>query len=570
MLLDLYRSRLGQAVKRHGDSWNGPCPLCGGEPGKSDRFVVWPERSEHLGELCSQHGIRGIWWCRQCGASGDTIAYLTRIDGLSFKDALAELGIQGAKKPWRRRKAPTVPASRQTSSWEPKLWLEPAAAWSEQAGKLVAQAEKNILDNPFALHWLGARGIGEAAIRQYRLGYLGEESQKYHGRFRPRKAFGLPPKTGRDGKVHDKLFIPRGIAIPSLGKDGKVLNLRIRRHKADIGAGMPKYMELEGSCHRCLFLPSSLPKPLAVYFITEAELDAMLIHHTSGGVVGAVAVRTNRGKPDSFCHPSLVAAVKIYIALDYDAAGAEGCDFWEETYPNAVRWPVPEGKDPGDAFALGVDIREWIEAALPGCVRLPDNEDAPDEGSIPQISQEIQAVGKNGQAEPSSPGQNSWGKGASPNFEEEKGSWPSASRARVEKLTLSYKTVFGDEPVGYIWASPEDFTEEELFSLRSALPKGTDLSDIPLDVAVLWLLWKGAPIAFISRFDEQGNCAGFKWEYDFEWKGRNEERFERLMNLQAGSRICWSWLSDLPVEKITSRNLLRLYELLANNNNGAK
>ena len=45
-LLDLYRSRYGQAVRRQGGAWNGPCPLCGGEPGKSDRFMVWPDRRE--------------------------------------------------------------------------------------------------------------------------------------------------------------------------------------------------------------------------------------------------------------------------------------------------------------------------------------------------------------------------------------------------------------------------------------------------------------------------------------------------------------------------------------------
>ena len=32
-LLDYYKSRFGEAVKRQGGAWNGPCPLCGGEPG---------------------------------------------------------------------------------------------------------------------------------------------------------------------------------------------------------------------------------------------------------------------------------------------------------------------------------------------------------------------------------------------------------------------------------------------------------------------------------------------------------------------------------------------------------
>ena len=94
-LLDLYRTRFGTAVRQQGNGWNGPCPLCGGQPGKSDRFMVWPDRAESLGETCAAHNIAGIWSCRQCGESGDTIAYLMKIDGLDFKAALAELGIEG-------------------------------------------------------------------------------------------------------------------------------------------------------------------------------------------------------------------------------------------------------------------------------------------------------------------------------------------------------------------------------------------------------------------------------------------------------------------------------------------
>lgn len=108
-LLDYYKSRFGEAVKRQGGAWNGPCPLCGGEPGKSDRFMIWPDRAENLGEVCAQNGLKGIWLCRQCGASGDTIAYLTKVEGMGFKAALAELGIEGRRPSFRRRRAPTEP-----------------------------------------------------------------------------------------------------------------------------------------------------------------------------------------------------------------------------------------------------------------------------------------------------------------------------------------------------------------------------------------------------------------------------------------------------------------------------
>lgn len=415
-LLDFYRSRFGRAVKRQGNGWNGPCPLCGGQPGKSDRFMVWPDRSENLGKVCEENGIKGIWACRQCGASGDTIAWLTKIDGMTFKEALGELGIQAAPVGYRHRRAPREQDADSLNSWSPKAGTEPSSLWREHALKLVEEGEKKIWNNAAALRWLAARGLDEAAVRKYRLGYLEAESSKYPGRFRQRKAFGLPAKIGHGGKIHDKLFIPRGIVIPTFNHDGAILNLRIRRPKADTGQNLPKYLELEGSSRATFFIRSSLARRLAVYFVTEAELDAMLVHHAGGGVVGALAVRTNRGKPDASCHARLEEAVRVCVALDYDGAGAEGCGFWEENYSNSRRWPVPEGKDPGDAFALGVDIRQWIAAALPASVNLPGNADIIHRSGVAQKNQDRQEHQKNGHLEALPSGRNNLGEGAKANL----------------------------------------------------------------------------------------------------------------------------------------------------------
>ncbi len=566
-LLDFYRTRFGQAVRHQGNGWNGPCPLCGGEPGRSDRFMIWPERSDNLGEACAKHGITGIWSCRQCGRSGDTIAYLTKIDGLTFREALGQLGIQGEKIPLRRRHAPAEPPTNRINSWTPKAMEEPSLEWQARALKLVEEAEKKIWDCPSAIQWLNARGIFEDAIRTYRLGYLGEESEKYHGRFRPRKAFGLAPKTGQNGKVHDKLFIPRGVLIPTFSTSGAVLNLRIRRHRTDLKENGPKYLEIEGSYHGPLFLQSSLARPLAVYFITEAELDAMLIHHASGGVAGALAVRTNRGKPDSRCNRFLETASRVCVALDYDNAGAEGCDFWEENYTNAVRWPTPEGKDPGDAFALGVDIREWIETALPASVRLPEKDPEVHGSSLSHKSQEIQAFVKSGNMDTTASGQNDWGAGASPNLKNIKGSWPSEARARVEARAmaddwrLEMSRWNETQPGPCEWASINDFTSHELKLLSGALPKGAELDSIFLDVAIIWLLWRELPVAFLSNVDEAGNRTGFSWEFPDKLWGQG--KFALFWRHQATSRALWMWLSDHPAQKITSANLLRMWELLA-------
>ncbi len=374
-LLSIYTNSYGTAVKKQGSGFNGPCPLCGGEPGKSDRFIIWPERSENLGEACAKHGIHGVWSCRQCGAGGDTIAYLMQVEGLNFKQALAELGIEGGHAARKRRAAPSEPKS-STQFTAPEISL-PHPKWLAYAAKLVDEAADNIWQQPQALRWLAHRGLDAAAVQQYKIGYLSPEGKCGFGRFRHRSALNLEPKLV-NGK-EKKLFIPRGIVIPSFALDGSVINIRIRRHKEDLtpmpdGRIPPKYLELEGSSRTPMLLRANGLPALSAYFITEAELDAILIHHATGGAVGAMAVRTNRGKPDATGHALLVESPCICIALDYDEAGAQGVEFWEENYAQAKRWPTPQGKDPGDAFALGVDIRAWVQAALPRSLALPELE----------------------------------------------------------------------------------------------------------------------------------------------------------------------------------------------------
>ncbi len=79
-----------------------------------------------------------------------------------------------------------------------------------------------------------------------------------------------------------------------------------------------------------------------------------------GGRIGALAVRSNTRKPDAEAHPLLEGAVRLLVALDYEDSlnGVVGLKGRMDTYPHARCWPPPEGKDPGEAYGLGVNIRE--------------------------------------------------------------------------------------------------------------------------------------------------------------------------------------------------------------------
>ena len=312
-------------------------------------------------------------------------------------------------------------------------------------------------------------------------------------------------------------------------------------------------MELEGSCKAPMLLRAGSPPGLAAYFVTEAELDAILIHFVTGGVIGALAVRTNLGKPDSQAHELLRQSVKICVALDYDEAGASGVPWWEKIYPQAVRWPTPEGKDPGDAFSLGVDIREWAASALPATIRLPpsapvgrEHGAASREASISHA--EINSDNNFGRLDMLPAGLNAvGGKGAKEGRPPEKKEGDNGMRTSVD--VAETRDAFG-------------FTDEEARILRAALPRefaAAPLSFFPVEVLRAWLLWRGLPVSLAKRRDENGNSVGFGWKYDYDWWAKNQERFDVFFAYQNKSDVLWQWMSAHPDMTITWKNLLRFW-----------
>lgn len=382
-ILDLLRSRgltprLVSSAKPGGEYQCG-CPICGngvdgsgrgadGSP--SNRFHALPEQEG--GPACQAAGVRGTFWCRNCGAAGDMLELVMLACNLTFAAACQEL-----KVPRKARSLglPKPPKSAAPPAFVPQAWPLPSDTWRERAARLVDKCHERLVSGPNkALDWLAARGLDLDAVRRYRLGYLIEEPNKAGnstGIFRARSAWDLPPqeKKNQDGSLSIKrsLWIPRGIVIPAYEQgaytEGALpFRIRIRRPDKDVeGTDFPKYHVIPGSGMAPLLLGASA----RAFVVVEAELDAMLVHHLAGDKVGALAVMTNLGKPDARAHQVLSRALTVLVALDYDKAGAAGWAWWQEHCPTAKRWPVPAGKDPGDAFAQGEDLRAWALAGLP-------------------------------------------------------------------------------------------------------------------------------------------------------------------------------------------------------------
>ena len=370
LILDLIHRRVDASkvklvTNAKGGEYHSPCPVCGG----NDRFHVWPNQDG--GATAQRAGVPGTFWCRNSNVAGDVIDLLKYMDGLEYAAACKELRIELSDSP--RSIRPLRQPKRQDSVWAPQQWKVPSEKWRGQATKLALAAHEQLLATANILSYLAGRGLPHDAVVRYRLGYLEGEDKTGTCLYRARTAFDLPDKKNKDGtKTRTSLWIPRGLTIPLWAGD-EAHRVRLRRRKEDLRDGDSKYLLLEGSGQAPMVLPPEGIVPgLAVWVVVEAELDACAVHHACGGKVGVMASLTDRGKPDEAAHQWLSKAKLILVALDFDTpdskgrcAGYQGWLWWKERYAVAKRWPVPQGKDPGEAFARGVDLSAWIQAALP-------------------------------------------------------------------------------------------------------------------------------------------------------------------------------------------------------------
>lgn len=352
-LLDLIALR-GIETRRvsaaDGGEWAGPCPLCGGR----DRFRIWPEKA-HEG-----HSIAppGRYWCRQCGIQGDAIDYLRRVEGLSFADACARLGIErpGRAAAPAYRPAPTLADPR---DWTPREYAPPTDAWREQAEALLARAQERLAGDADAQDWLTMRGITPRAAKIYGIGY--HVSSSGGDSYGAREAWGLAPEL-KNGKPK-RLWIPRGWVIPARDAEGRLLQLRVRRRPEDVRrfAQGVKYMPVEGSSQATLVLHPEAP----AFAVVESGFDAVLLAAITGGAVGAICAWSAAARPDARAHALLSACLCVLLALDYDPAGDKESAWWQARYRHALRLPRLGAKDPGEAAACGVDVYAWLRDGMP-------------------------------------------------------------------------------------------------------------------------------------------------------------------------------------------------------------
>jgi hypothetical protein len=241
----------------------------------------------------------------------------------------------------------------------------PHDLWVDRIGQLVDKAAGKISGHPEVLEYLAGRGITQEIIDRNRFGYL------LHDEKIPVEQLGMiyDPDGRKEvaaGTIvyHKKqLWIPSGIVMP-LYSNGKLFAVDIRRAKSQRKKFLPdlKYMFIKGGgvSYRVLWdgAPGILPR--AVVFI-EARLCASLVH----ALCPDVAIMVGKDKPLLRAYYERFKQVPvILVAMDNDGPGEAKARKMEVAFDNAHYWPVPDGKDPGEFFEKGGDIKAWIEEGI--------------------------------------------------------------------------------------------------------------------------------------------------------------------------------------------------------------
>jgi len=315
-----------------GGEYESPCPFCGG----TDRFRVWPSQGEF-----------GKYWCRGCGRSGDAIQYLRDHRRMTYQEACQHLG--------REVNLPsTLSGSRPAKlQWEPRVTAAPGELWQARARKLVDEAVYHLwtpTGRPMLDFLIQRRGLIEETIREFSLGLIPLN------RWENAKVWGVD-EILKDNGEPKKYWIPRGLSIPLFQGD-QVLRVRVRRPKSD---GDPRYYLMRGSDTRAMVL--GINKSVSV--LVESTLDGLLLHQEAGDLVNVISLGNAQTRPDQGAAEILNQSQLILVSLDADQAGAtESWRWWKQHYPQACRWPSIQGKDPGEMWTAGVNIREWVEAGF--------------------------------------------------------------------------------------------------------------------------------------------------------------------------------------------------------------
>jgi len=284
-------------LKKRGRNYVGLCPF---HEEKTPSFVVSPEKQ--------------IFHCFGCGASGDVIKFLMKIDGMDFKEAITILA-QDAGMP-----LPTF-SGKKTDKTEKDNLREAVQATSNFFHE---QITKDVL------LYLEQRGVTKESIEKFQIGYAPQNGDKLIAAMEKK---GIPQnsllgagilKKMDDGKI--KSYFRNRIILPIFDIQGKIVAFGGRI----FGKGEPKYLN---SPDTPIFLKGNLLYPINIAkegirkekqaIIVEGYFDALILHQS-----GIQNVVSSMGTSFTDAQAGLIKryADNVCFFYDDDTGGRKGAE----------------------------------------------------------------------------------------------------------------------------------------------------------------------------------------------------------------------------------------------------
>ncbi|MBP9866055.1 MAG: DNA primase [Candidatus Omnitrophica bacterium] len=337
-------------LKKSGSNFKGLCPF---HQEKSPSFMVHPAKQ--------------IFHCFGCAAGGDVFSFLMKHDNMNFPEALESL----AERAHIRLPERTGRREGGASGENDQFYVIHTLAQDYYHSKLLNAASGKV-----ARDYIYKRGLGQAIIEEFKLGWAGEEWQGLFD-FLSRKGFSEKlllaagvVKQSSGGRIYD-LFRGR-IIFPILNLQGKVIGFGGRTMTSE---GGPKYLnspespvfqkrrELFGLYYAKKFIDSAVPRLLVV----EGYMDFLALY--AAGFKNAVATL---GTALTSQHVQVMKRFAEEAVVIYDgdkagqAASLKGLEVFLEGGMSVKLVRMPEGYDPDDWIKQkgSASFQELIDKAM--------------------------------------------------------------------------------------------------------------------------------------------------------------------------------------------------------------
>jgi DNA primase len=332
--------------------WQGLCPF---HEERTPSFGIDP--------------VEKLYHCFGCGVGGDAFRFVEEKEGLDFKGALELLADRyGVELQLEAEDRAATEARRQRNRLLELL---------ERAATFYVRSLWESDEAAPARAYLEARGLEEATLREFRVGYAPSAFDRLllasrRAGFSSREVWdaGLAQRAKGEGRLYDRFR--RRITFPLCDVRGRVLGFGARAIGSD---QQPKYLNSADNAiyhkGRHVFgadLARVAAGKAGVVVVAEGYTDVIALHQA--GLRNAVGIMGTALTEDQVGELARLAPV-VALALDADTAG-------QDAMVRAARLaagrqlelrvvPLPAGSDPADLLAAegAQAVRELVERSVP-------------------------------------------------------------------------------------------------------------------------------------------------------------------------------------------------------------